>query len=96
MSQIGTGGFAKVVKAKNLLDDMEYAIKKIKIETKNKSASEIVSELEQILTEIRCFAKIKHKHVVRYNHSWIEVDLKVNLIFCYFKFFKDKKTFLFF
>ena len=77
MSQIGIGGFAKVVKAKNHLDHMEYAIKKIKIETKNKSAFLIVNELDQILTEIRCFAKIKHKHIVRYNHSWIEVKLKV-------------------
>jgi len=54
---------------------MEYAIKKIKIETKNKSASDIVNELEQILIEIRCFSKIQHKHIVKYNHSWIEVKL---------------------
>jgi serine/threonine protein kinase len=60
---------------------MEYAIKKIKLETKNKSVSAIVNELEEILTEIRCFAKIKHKHIVRYNHSWIEIELKVNLIY---------------
>jgi len=79
MSEIGIGGFAKVVKARHLLDDMEYAIKQIKIETKNKTAFQVVNELEQILSEIRCFAKIKHKHIVRYNHSWIEVELKVKI-----------------
>lgn len=61
---------------------MEYAIKKIKIDTENKSASEIVNELEQILLEIRCFSKIQHKHIVKYNHSWIEVNLhKVLILF---------------
>ena len=77
MDQIGSGGFAKVFKAKNLLDNIEYAMKKIVIKTKNKSPLEIINELEHILGEIRCFAKIKHKHIVRYNHSWIEVDLNV-------------------
>lgn len=83
MSQIGIGGFAKVNKAKNHLDEMEYAIKKIKIDTIDKSAYEVVNELDQILNEIRCFAKIKHKHIVRYNHSWIEVKLKevINFMF---------------
>lgn len=66
---------------------MEYAIKKIKIQTKNKSNTEIVNELDHILTEIRCFAKIKHKHIVRYNHSWIEVRIKVCYFFTFFLIF---------
>jgi hypothetical protein len=32
-----------------------------------------------VLKEIRCLAKIKSDHVVNYNHSWIEVILKVIL-----------------
>jgi len=52
-------------------------MKKIVIKTKEKNAKEIMNEIYSILTEIRCFAKIKHKHIVRYNHSWIEVELNV-------------------
>jgi len=74
------GGFAKVFKAQNLLDNIDYAMKKIVIKTKNKTSEVIVNEIHSILTEIRCFAKIKHKHIVRYNHSWIEIELKVFIL----------------
>ncbi len=57
-------------------------MKKIVIKTKMKSSQDISNEIHSILTEIRCFAKIKHKHIVRYNHSWVEIELKVNK-FCY-------------
>ena len=47
---------------------------------KNKSGLSIKKEIETVLNEIRCLARIKNENVVRYNHSWIEVVLKKNAI----------------
>jgi len=77
---IGEGGFATVYKARNLLDDIEYALKKIVISTKNKKPAQIKAELQGVLNEIRCLAKIKNDFVTKYNHSWVEVELKENVI----------------
>jgi len=38
IEKIGEGGFATVFKAKNLLDDIEYAVKKIVLNMKNKTS----------------------------------------------------------
>jgi hypothetical protein len=55
-------------------------MKKIVVKNKNISQEKFIDEIYNILTEIRFFAKIKYKHIVRYNHSWIEVELKVIFI----------------
>ena len=52
-------------------------MKKIVVKNKNISQEKFIDEIYGILTEIRFFAKIKYKHIVRYNHSWIEVELNV-------------------
>jgi hypothetical protein len=31
--------------------------------------------METFISEIRTFAKLNHKHLVKYNNSWIEVEL---------------------
>ena len=54
----------------------EYAVKKIVLDIKKKSALRIKKEIETVLTEIRCLARIKHENVVKYNQAWIEVVLK--------------------
>ena len=60
------------------MDESEYAVKKIVLKIDNKSTKRIKSEIENVMSEIRCLARIKNENVVRYNHSWIEVKLKEN------------------
>ena len=43
---------------------------------KYKSAARIKSEIESVLKEIRCLARIHSEHIVRYNTAWVEVELK--------------------
>ena len=64
-------------KVRNLLDHSLYAIKKIVIKITNQNKHNIQNEVENVLQEIRCLAKIKSEYVINYNHSWIEVTLKV-------------------
>jgi hypothetical protein len=76
IGKIGKGGFASVYKVRNLVDMNEYAIKKISVNVADKKAKNVQKEIESVLKEIRCLAKIKNDNIVNYNHSWIEVVLK--------------------
>lgn len=69
-------------KVKNLLDESEYAVKKIALNMKKKSANRIRNEIDTVLKEIRCLARIKNEFVVGYNHAWIEVLLSENAKKC--------------
>ena len=60
---IGRGGFGKVFRIYNKLDDQYYAIKKILL-TEN--------SVKGALHEIRILAKINHPHIVRYYNSWVQ------------------------
>jgi serine/threonine protein kinase len=59
---IGKGGFGRVFKYFNPLDNQCYAIKQIRVSEDN---------LENALKEIRILASISHPHIIRYCHSWI-------------------------
>ena len=63
MELVGKGGFGRVFRVFNKLDDRFYAIKKIPMTEKN---------IKGALHEIRILASIVHPHVIRYYHSWIE------------------------
>jgi hypothetical protein len=62
---LGKGAFGEVVKAQNILDGRIYAIKKIKLFRNLK---------KKILTEVKTLSRLYHKHIVRYYHSWTEVE----------------------
>ena len=64
---------------RSLLDNTKYAVKKIVLNVCNKNKENILKEIDRLLQEIRFMAKIKSEYVVSYNHSWIEVELKVRL-----------------
>ena len=65
-------------KVRNILDHSLYAIKKIVIKVTPQNKHNIQSEVENALQEIRYLASIKSEYVINYNHSWIEVKLKVS------------------
>ncbi|KAG0017011.1 Eukaryotic translation initiation factor 2-alpha kinase [Entomortierella chlamydospora] len=64
--KLGKGGFASVFKARNKLDGIEYAIKKIRLRGSSKV------RYEKIFREIKFLARLDHKNVIRYYSSWLE------------------------
>ena len=66
-------------KAKNILEDTDYALKKIVINTEKKSAKKIKLELENQLNEIKILSKLKNQNIVEYVQSWVEVEIKESL-----------------
>lgn len=62
---LGSGGFGKVFKLLNPIDNMTYAVKRIPLRKKTWNYA---------LTEIRLLARMDHPHIVRYYHSWMESD----------------------
>jgi serine/threonine protein kinase len=62
---LGSGGFGKVFKLLNPIDNKTYAVKRIPLRKKTWNYA---------LTEIRLLAQMDHPHIVRYYHSWMESD----------------------
>ncbi|XP_007438515.1 interferon-induced, double-stranded RNA-activated protein kinase-like [Python bivittatus] len=62
---IGTGGFGTVFKAKHLLDDKVYAIKRVKL----------TDNMEKALHEVKFLAVLKHDNILHYCTSWIGEDI---------------------
>lgn len=67
ISKIGEGGFGEVMKVRNTLDQKVYAIKKIRLSSRNKQAT------RKLMREVKLLSRLNHENVVRYYTSWIEV-----------------------
>ncbi len=61
-------------KARYIVDQQTYAIKKIVLRAQSHEAQKIHEELERMLKEVRLFAAINDLHIIRYNHSWLEIS----------------------
>lgn len=63
---IADGGFGRVYRARNKLDGIEYAVKKVNIKflTKNR----VMSHLD----EVKTFASLNHSNIVPYKAAWLE------------------------
>lgn len=59
---IGTGGFGRVFKMFNTLDDQYYAVKQIQVSQENIAIA---------LKEIRILASLSHPNIIRYFYSWV-------------------------
>ncbi|XP_072533543.1 interferon-induced, double-stranded RNA-activated protein kinase isoform X2 [Salminus brasiliensis] len=59
ISTLGKGGFGRVFKATNILDQKDYAVK-------------IVKYTDKARREVGALAKLEHANIVRYHTSWIE------------------------
>ncbi|VDP81347.1 unnamed protein product [Echinostoma caproni] len=60
-SVIGRGGFGCVLKARNIIEEKEYAIKCVRIDD---------TQADVLLREIRALSKLQHDNIVRYFTSW--------------------------
>ena len=64
---IGKGAFGDVCKVRNLLDDQEYAIKRIRLNPADKATT------KKIMREVKLLSRLNHENVVRYYNSWREL-----------------------
>lgn len=69
ISFIASGGFGHVFKALHRLDGIEYAVKKIEVQSGR------VKSIMQHLEEVKTFAKLNHTNIVSYKGAWIEPTL---------------------
>ncbi|KAI7884666.1 kinase-like protein [Lichtheimia hyalospora FSU 10163] len=70
---LGRGGFASVWRARNKLDGIDYAIKRIRL------GDDLVDDgygmpYDKIFREIKHLARLEHHNVVRYYGSWLEYN----------------------
>ncbi|CAF0793196.1 unnamed protein product [Brachionus calyciflorus] len=70
IEKLASGGFGSVYRVKNLLDESEYAIKKIYFENTTPHLC------EKILRETKVLSSLNHENIVSYHSSWLEFDLK--------------------
>ena len=66
LSFIAGGGFGKVFRARNNLDGIEYAIKKITIK------STTINNVLLHLAEVKTLASLNHLNIVPYKAAWLE------------------------
>lgn len=73
---LGQGAYGDVMKVRNVLDNREYAIKRIPLSARNKQL------YKKMTREVELLSRLNHENVVRYYNSWIESDTsdsKMNL-----------------
>jgi len=63
--RLGKGGFGRVYRARNGLDGVEYAVKKVLLTGSERAQ-------ERAVREATCLAKLDHPNVVRYYQVWKE------------------------
>lgn len=65
---LGQGAYGDVMKVRNVLDNREYAIKRIPLSARNKQL------YKKMTREVELLSRLNHENVVRYYNSWIESD----------------------
>ncbi|XP_030371378.1 eIF-2-alpha kinase GCN2 isoform X2 [Scaptodrosophila lebanonensis] len=63
---LGKGAFGDVLKVRNILDNREYAIKRIPLSSRNRQL------YKKMTREVELLSRLNHENVVRYFNSWIE------------------------
>jgi hypothetical protein len=73
---LGKGGFASAFRARNRLDGIDYAVKKIRLGNDIEEIDRYNKEnpYEKIFREIKNLARLEHHNVIRYYSSWLEFD----------------------
>lgn len=63
---LGKGAYGDVLKVKNILDNRQYAIKRIPLTTRSRQI------FKKMTREVELLSRLNHENVVRYYNSWIE------------------------
>lgn len=71
---MGQGAYGDVMKVRNVLDNREYAIKRIPLSARNKQL------YKKMTREVELLSRLNHENVVRYYNSWIESDTSDNKV----------------
>lgn len=71
---LGQGAYGDVMKVRNVLDNREYAIKRIPLSARNKQL------YKKMTREVELLSRLNHENVVRYYNSWIESDTSENKV----------------
>lgn len=74
ISLLGKGGFASAFRARNKLDGIDYAVKKIRLGNDIEDNAQEGNPYEKIFREIKNLARLEHVNVIRYYSSWLEYD----------------------
>ncbi|KAI1455466.1 kinase-like protein [Annulohypoxylon moriforme] len=74
LALLGKGGFGKVYRCFNPLDQKTYAVKKIQLSPKlgRRFRDGRLEELQHILREVQALATLDHPNIVRYHATWLE------------------------
>ncbi|KAI1372428.1 kinase-like protein [Hypoxylon crocopeplum] len=74
LALLGKGGFGKVYRCFNPLDQKTYAVKKIQLSPKlgKRFCDGRLEELQHILGEVQALATLDHPNIVRYHATWFE------------------------
>lgn len=64
---LGQGAYGDVLKVRNILDNREYAIKRIPLLTHGRRQLQ-----KKMIREVELLSRLNHENVVRYFNSWIE------------------------
>ncbi|KAM9316774.1 interferon-induced, double-stranded RNA-activated protein kinase-like [Gastrophryne carolinensis] len=65
VTDLNSGRFGKVMKAKKKLDDMYYAVKRVQVQSK---------DIKRYAEEVKILAHLLHPNIIRYYHSWLADD----------------------
>lgn len=65
---LAAGSFGQVFHSMNKLDNVDYAVKRVAFSAKGYDYSQV----EMVIREVQCLAKLGHENVVRYYTSWLE------------------------
>lgn len=70
---LGQGAYGDVLKVKNILDNRQYAIKRIPLTSRSRQI------YKKMTREVELLSRLNHENVVRYFNSWIESASEADL-----------------
>jgi len=62
---LGAGGFGVVFESKNKLDEIHYAVKRVRLPSHEEAK-------KKVMREVKCLAKLDQRNIVRYYSTWLE------------------------
>ena len=70
---LGAGGFGVVFESKNKLDEIHYAVKRVRLPSREEAK-------KKVMREVKCLAKLDQRNIVRYYSTWLEYPPQGNLL----------------